>query len=62
MTLATVQVPETEVVFFSAQCWLKKQKDVLVPDRQGGGEKVMWTSGLIFGQGQVVIYLIRLEN
>ncbi|CAB80978.1 hypothetical protein [Arabidopsis thaliana] len=34
------------------ECWLKKQKDVLVPDRQGGGEKVMWTSGLIFGQGQ----------
>ena len=40
--------------FFSAQCWLKKQKDVLVPDRQEGGQKVMWTSGLIFGQGQVV--------
>ena len=40
--------------FFSAQCWLKKQKDVLVPDRQEGGQKFMWTSGLIFGQGQVV--------
>ncbi|CDY35601.1 hypothetical protein Bca4012_088497 [Brassica carinata] len=37
------------------ECWLKKQKDVLVPDRQEGGQKVMWTSGLIFGQGQGIV-------
>ncbi|RID50140.1 hypothetical protein BRARA_H00888 [Brassica rapa] len=38
------------------ECWLKKQKDVLVPARQeGGGQKVMWTSGLIFGQGQGIV-------
>ncbi|CAN6894417.1 unnamed protein product [Brassica oleracea] len=37
------------------ECWLKKQNDVLVPDRQEGGQKVMWTSGLIFGQGQGIV-------
>lgn len=43
--------------FRYVQCWLKKQKDVLVPDRQEGGQKVLWTSGLIFGQGEVVYIL-----
>ncbi|ESQ55728.1 hypothetical protein EUTSA_v10025645mg [Eutrema salsugineum] len=37
------------------ECWLKKQKDVLVPDRQEGGQKVLWTSGLIFGQGEGIV-------
>lgn len=35
------------------QCWLKKQKDVLAPDRQDAGKTVMWTSGLIYGKGEV---------
>ncbi|KAF7828493.1 Cyclophilin-like domain containing protein [Senna tora] len=33
-------------------CWLKKQKDSLTPERQDAGEKVSWTSGLIFGKGE----------
>ncbi|KAL8551590.1 hypothetical protein ACS0TY_000613 [Phlomoides rotata] len=33
------------------ECWLTKQKDVLAPDRQDTGNKIMWTSGLIFGRG-----------
>lgn len=37
----------------SLQCWLKKQKDTLAPQRQEVGETVMWTSGLIFGKGEV---------
>ncbi|CAN8324873.1 unnamed protein product [Cochlearia groenlandica] len=37
------------------ECWLKKQKDVLVPDKQEGGQKVLWTSGLIFGQGEGIV-------
>lgn len=35
------------------ECWLKKQKDTLAPERQDTGSKVMWTSGLIFGKGEV---------
>lgn len=38
------------------QCWLKKQKDSLAPQRQEEdpfGEKITWTSGLIFGKGEV---------
>lgn len=35
------------------QCWLKKQKDTLAPERQDMGQKVIWTSGLIFGKGEV---------
>ena len=35
------------------QCWLKKQKDTLAPERQDLGKKVIWTSGLIFGKGEV---------
>lgn len=39
------------------ECWLKKQKDVLFPALQGSGEKVIWTSGLIFGKGEGIIGL-----
>lgn len=35
------------------QCWLKKQKDTLAPERQNVGQAVIWTSGLIFGKGEV---------
>ncbi|CAN6712426.1 unnamed protein product [Malus baccata var. baccata] len=35
------------------ECWLKKQKDTLAPERQEVGETVMWTSGLIFGKGEI---------
>ncbi|XP_042483633.1 uncharacterized protein LOC122064006 [Macadamia integrifolia] len=37
------------------ECWLKKQKDPLAPDRQEAGEKVMWTSGFIFGKGEGIV-------
>lgn len=37
------------------ECWLKKQKDTLAPDRQEAGQTVMWTSGLIFGRGEVLM-------
>ncbi|MQL85824.1 hypothetical protein Taro_018352 [Colocasia esculenta] len=37
------------------ECWLKKQKDALFPDLQESGEKVIWTSGLIFGKGEGII-------
>ncbi|KAJ1391736.1 Cyclophilin-type peptidyl-prolyl cis-trans isomerase domain [Sesbania bispinosa] len=42
------------------ECWLKKQKDSLAPERQEGappGEIVGWTSGLIFGKGEGIIGL-----
>ncbi|GKV12707.1 hypothetical protein SLEP1_g23825 [Rubroshorea leprosula] len=39
------------------ECWLKKQKDVLVPDRRDSGDQVMWTSGLIFGKGEGIVEL-----
>ncbi|CAK9184968.1 unnamed protein product [Ilex paraguariensis] len=39
------------------ECWLKKQKDALTPDQQEAGNKVMWTSGVIFGKGQGIIGL-----
>ncbi|PON37025.1 Cyclophilin-type peptidyl-prolyl cis-trans isomerase domain containing protein [Parasponia andersonii] len=39
------------------ECWLKKQKNTLAPDRQEAGEKVSWTSGLIFGKGEGIIGL-----
>lgn len=39
----------------SCQCWLKKQKDTLVPDRQEAGKTVSWTSGLIFGKGEGIV-------
>ncbi|XP_015865660.1 uncharacterized protein LOC107403302 [Ziziphus jujuba] len=37
------------------ECWLKKQKDTMQPDRQEEGEKVSWTSGIIFGKGEGII-------
>eukprot|EP00262_Sarcandra_glabra_P013929 TRINITY_DN3955_c0_g2_i2.p1 TRINITY_DN3955_c0_g2~~TRINITY_DN3955_c0_g2_i2.p1 ORF type:complete len:350 (+),score=54.60 TRINITY_DN3955_c0_g2_i2:164-1213(+) len=39
------------------ECWLKKQKNPLIPDLQEKGEKVIWTSGLIFGKGEGIIGL-----
>ncbi|CAN0925994.1 hypothetical protein LINGRAHAP2_LOCUS35070 [Linum grandiflorum] len=39
------------------ECWLKKQKDVLAPDRQESGETTMWTSGLIFERGEGIVGL-----
>lgn len=39
--------------FFGSQCWLKKQKDTLNPDQNDSGDQVFWTSGLIFGKGEV---------
>lgn len=38
---------------FFFQCWLKKQRDSLAPERQDAGVEVRWTSGLIFGKGEV---------
>ncbi|KAK6156342.1 hypothetical protein DH2020_010590 [Rehmannia glutinosa] len=35
-------------------CWLKKQKDVLVPEKQEVGSKTMWTSGIVFGKGELL--------
>ncbi|KAJ7003497.1 hypothetical protein NC653_008653 [Populus alba x Populus x berolinensis] len=35
------------------ECWLKKQKDIFAPDRQEAGDPVIWTSGIIFGKGEV---------
>ncbi|XP_059442562.1 uncharacterized protein LOC132174859 [Corylus avellana] len=39
------------------ECWLKKQKDTLAPERQDMGQKVIWTSGLIFGKGEGIVGL-----
>ncbi|KAF7126803.1 hypothetical protein RHSIM_Rhsim11G0063300 [Rhododendron simsii] len=39
------------------ECWLKKQKDTLAPERQDAGNKVSWTSGLIFGKGEGIVGL-----
>ncbi|XP_011094522.2 uncharacterized protein LOC105174192 [Sesamum indicum] len=39
------------------ECWLKKQKDVLAPDKQETGNKNMWTSGLVFGGGEGIVGL-----
>ncbi|KAL1553201.1 hypothetical protein AAHA92_13907 [Salvia divinorum] len=39
------------------ECWLKKQKDVLLPEKQDSGNKIMWTSGIVFGKGEGVIAL-----
>ncbi|XP_020093667.1 uncharacterized protein LOC109713843 [Ananas comosus] len=39
------------------ECWLKKQEDVLFPAVAAIGENVMWTSGLIFGEGEGIIGL-----
>ncbi|KAG1354367.1 DNA excision repair protein ERCC-4 [Cocos nucifera] len=37
------------------ECWLKKQNDVLFPALQESGERVIWTSGLIFGKGEGIV-------
>ncbi|CAK7347771.1 unnamed protein product [Dovyalis caffra] len=39
------------------ECWLKKQKDALEPDRRDSGDHVMWTSGLVFGRGEGIVGL-----
>ncbi|KAF7810045.1 putative cyclophilin-type peptidyl-prolyl cis-trans isomerase domain-containing protein [Senna tora] len=39
------------------ECWLKKQKDILSPEKQEGRDFVGWTSGLIFGKGEGIIGL-----
>ncbi|KAI9381921.1 hypothetical protein POPTR_014G051300v4 [Populus trichocarpa] len=39
------------------ECWLKKQKDTLEPDRLDSGDHVMWTSGIVFGRGEGIIGL-----
>ncbi|KAK5783357.1 Peptidyl-prolyl cis-trans isomerase cyp8 [Gossypium arboreum] len=39
------------------ECWLKKQKDALDPDWRDSGDKVIWTSGLVFGKGEGIIKL-----
>ncbi|KAB2056114.1 hypothetical protein ES319_A11G082100v1 [Gossypium barbadense] len=35
------------------ECWLKKQKDALDPDWRDSGDNVIWTSGLVFGKGEL---------
>lgn len=39
------------------ECWLKRQKDALNPDRFGSGDRVMWTSGFVFDKGEGVVGL-----
>ncbi|GAA0153478.1 hypothetical protein LIER_37685 [Lithospermum erythrorhizon] len=39
------------------ECWLKKQDDTMVPERQEAGEVSMWTSGLVVGKGEGIIGL-----
>ncbi|XP_065859113.1 uncharacterized protein [Euphorbia lathyris] len=39
------------------ECWLKKQKDVFEPDQRDAGDQVMWTSGIVFGEGEGIIGL-----
>ncbi|WOL07148.1 hypothetical protein Cni_G15885 [Canna indica] len=39
------------------ECWLKKQEDVLLPSLHDSGERVIWTSGLIFGKGEGIVGL-----
>lgn len=39
------------------ECWLKKQKDTLDPDRRDSGGLVFWTSGFIFGKGEGIVGL-----
>ncbi|PHT58389.1 hypothetical protein CQW23_00752 [Capsicum baccatum] len=38
------------------ECWLKKQKDTLAPDKKDAGNKIMWTSGIVFGKGEEIFY------
>ncbi|KAE8721245.1 RNA-binding family protein isoform 1 [Hibiscus syriacus] len=44
------------------ECWLKKQNDTLEPDQRDSGDMVMWTSGLIFGKGQLCELLTLQES
>ncbi|XP_076912081.1 uncharacterized protein LOC143570282 [Bidens hawaiensis] len=37
------------------ECWLKKQKDPLAPDRQDAGDTTIWTSGLVYGKGEAIV-------
>ncbi|XP_051120202.1 uncharacterized protein LOC127243978 [Andrographis paniculata] len=39
------------------ECWLKKQKDVMVPETKEVGNAIMWTSGVIFGGGEGIVGL-----
>nr|XP_028961373.1 uncharacterized protein LOC103406467 isoform X1 [Malus domestica] len=39
------------------ECWLKKQKDTLDPDRKDSGDLIAWTSGLVFGKGEGIVGL-----
>ncbi|XP_017226693.1 uncharacterized protein LOC108202688 isoform X1 [Daucus carota subsp. sativus] len=39
------------------ECWLKKQKDSLDPDRRESGDQIMWTSGIIYGKGEGIVGL-----
>eukprot|EP00249_Psilotum_nudum_P012627 c23891_g1_i3 orf=566-1633(+) len=39
------------------QCWLKKQEDPLTPDVQESSDKVIWTSGLVYGKGMGILSL-----
>ncbi|CAI0445996.1 unnamed protein product [Linum tenue] len=39
------------------ECWLKKQKDPLEPDRRDAGSLVMWTSGLVYGEREGIVGL-----
>ncbi|KAJ6955101.1 hypothetical protein NC652_006519 [Populus alba x Populus x berolinensis] len=37
------------------ECWLKKQKDTLEPEKRDSGDHVMWTSGVVFGRGEGIV-------
>ncbi|XP_022924407.1 uncharacterized protein LOC111431919 [Cucurbita moschata] len=37
------------------ECWLKKQKDIMNPERRESGGQVGWTSGLVFGRKQGIV-------
>ncbi|KAL2330111.1 hypothetical protein Fmac_017692 [Flemingia macrophylla] len=37
------------------ECWLKRQKDALNPDRRDSGDLVMWTSGLVFHKEEGIV-------
>ncbi|XP_049362185.1 uncharacterized protein LOC125826885 [Solanum verrucosum] len=39
------------------ECWLKRQKDTLSPDKMDEGDKSMWTSGIVFGKGEGIVAL-----
>ncbi|KAL8155271.1 hypothetical protein AgCh_000591 [Apium graveolens] len=41
----------------NCKCWLKKQKDTLDPELRDSGDKVMWTSGIIYGKGEGIVGL-----